>query len=312
MERKRNMQTDQTKKNPLRKRKTSFVMELLILTCLTLAFSVLSPIFNFLNPFSFPVGEILKVSYSENLFFQVDKGILMNSLIMGFINILLFLLVLAFLRPSGIRPDLSRKRNTVSLIILSVFGYLAYIVLSVILASFLSAHVFLSLMAASILTDIYEILIYKLYYEDKSESNALFWEIFRFAIVGLVAAVFDFLACYLVQFICFKGNTSGYVTVIATGCGFLIGVIINYVMSTYMVYKASKSNFSKSFKGIFLFVILSFLGMVIGMVIQTFLYDYLFAKKGMTMFSYPVDFVIRTLIVMVYNYVSRKLIIYRK
>ena len=142
-------------------------------------------------------------------------------------------------------------------------------------------------------------------------SNALFWEIFRFAIVGLVAAVFDFATCFIFQFLIFGGSTALYVTGIATVMGFIIGVTINYLMSTYMVYKAAKSNFSKSAKGIITFLVLSILGLLIGVGIQYVLYDFLFIHIGVSFLTYPVDFVIRTLVVMVYNYITRKLFIYR-
>lgn len=294
-------------------RKLPFWCEILLLISLFLVLSSLGPIFLYMNPMKLPVGESIRISYSENLYFSIDKALIFYSVVSGFLDVFLLLLVCTLIRPSGIRPDYGKHhKNVVSLVLLSLFGLLAFVVLSALLSAFLSGHSYLSLIVASVLTNIYEILIYKLYFEGKSQSNSLFWEIFRFAIVGLVAAVFDFLTCYVVQFIAFRNNTASYVTIISTACGFVIGVIINYLMSTYMVYKASKSGFSKSVKGIVFFVVLSFIGMVIGMGIQSFLYDFLFSRKGIKFFSYPVDFVVRTLIVMVYNYVSRKLLIYRK
>ncbi len=310
----KNMDKKQTEELNLeiRFRKLPLWSEIVLEVSLIAVLSTIGPLFLFFNPFKLVVGEIIKINYSENLYFSIDKTILLYSLIAGILNVFLFVLVCTILRPSGIKPDFGKRhRNIISLVVLSIFGWMAFVVLSSLLSSFLPKHPYLSLIIASLLTDTYEILIYKLYFEGKSQSNNLFWEIFRFAIVGLVAAVFDFLTCYVVQFIAFKNNTSSYVTIVSTACGFVIGVFINYLMSTYMVYKASKSGFSKSFKGIVFFVFLSIVGMVIGMLIQTFLYDYLFAKKQILLFSYPVDFVIRTLIVMVYNYVSRKLLIYR-
>ncbi len=100
-------------------------------------------------------------------------------------------------------------------------------------------------------------------------------------------------------------------TGISTGMGFIVGVVINYLMSTYMVYKNAKSNTSKSIKGMVLFFVLALIGLFIGIGIQYLFYDLLNLKKGITFFSYPVCFVLRTLIVMVYNYISRKLLIYR-
>ena len=164
---------------------------------------------------------------------------------------------------------------------------------------------------SSFLVNIYISLLYKLYLENMSYSNHLFWEIFRFVIVGLVAACFDFLVCYLFQFVIFKGNNNGYVTIVSTIFGFTIGVVINYLLSTYMVYKKNGNKNVKSLKGIIIFLVLAVIGLLLGMLLQFILYDVLFIKKGVMFFTYPVDFVIRTLIVMIYNYISRKLILYK-
>lgn len=311
---KQDNKTINTEQNPMVKKSSIGVFpEILIAFCLCTAVSMIGPLFAFFNPLSFPFGTYLEVAYSENMFFSIDKGILLTSLIVPLFMIPILLLLFAFLRPSGLKPMIGKKgKNLIPLCILSLFGFLAFVVIAALLSSFLKNNVYLPLLVSGILTGIYEYLIYKLYLENKSQSNALFWEIFRFAIVGLVAAVFDFLTCYLVQFVLFRNSKAVYVTIIATACGFLIGVLINYLMSTYMVYKASKSGFSKTVKGIVLFVLLSALGLALGMGIQAFLYDYLFLSKNILLFSYPVDFVIRTLIVMVYNYISRKLLIYRK
>ncbi|MCI7788874.1 MAG: hypothetical protein MR518_05220, partial [Mollicutes bacterium] len=88
-------------------------------------------------------------------------------------------------------------------------------------------------------------------------------------------------------------------------------VIINYLRSTYRVYKATKSNFSKSIVGKIYFLGLAVIGLFIGIGLQYFFYDFLNISKGITIFSYPVCFVLRTLIVMVFNYLTRKIFIYR-
>lgn len=202
------------------------------------------------------------------------------------------------------------KKNWLFYGILSFFGLLAFILISSILINFRISREISFLITGGIVT-IYNILNYKLYFEDYANSNKLFWEIYRFALVGLIAAVFDFVVCYISQFIAFNNSSDWYVTLISVTCGFIIGVTINYFLSTYMVYKASKSNISKTVKGLIIFVILSAIGLGLGIGIQYLLYDFLHVQKGIAFLSYPIDFVIRTLVVMIYNYVSRKLIIYR-
>lgn len=254
-------------------------------------------------------NRLITITYSQGKEFIFDSLFLKTSLFLGIVDILTYLLSFYFLCLSKESPDLTSHR-IIPLIILSLFGYLAYIVI-VLFLSGIDISFSISTFISSLLVGIYEYLIYKMYAEKRTYSNKLFWEIFRFAIVGLVAAVFDFSMCMLFQFYIFKGNEAVYVTIISTMMGFLIGVLINYLMSTYMVYKASKSDLSKSFKGMLIFFILSFIGLMLGVGIQAILYDYLYMNVGISFLTYPVDFVIRTLIVMVYNYISRKLFIYK-
>ena len=254
---------------------------------------------------------VLELTYSEGMTLVVDKGRLVNSLVPAFLSPALTLGLLSFFRPSGLRPEIgTRGRQLLFLSILSLFGVLAYVVLTIVLGGF-GLPVLAVSPVTSLLVQVYVFLLYKLYMEGRYRSNALFWEIFRFAIVGLVAAVFDFLFCYLVQFLAFGGRTDWYVTLLSTACGFLVGVVINYVLSTYMVYRNAKTKTSRTAKGILLFFLLSVLGLLIGMGLQYLLYDYLFLQAKVSFLSYPVDFVIRTLVVMVFNYVTRKLFVYR-
>ncbi len=257
------------------------------------------------------ISDLVEITYSKDKTISFERGLFLASLGFGFLLNLLNMILFYLVRPSRTKPDIGEKGKWLfCLTILALFGYLAFLVLNILLSGW-GIHPFASSFVSSILVSIYDYLIYKLYLEQKTFSNSLFWELFRFAIVGLVAAVFDFITCFVVQFVFFKGNENGYVTILATIAGFIIGVIINYLMSTYMVYKASKSTLSKTPIGILLFVALSAFGLGIGIGIQYFLYDFLYLGKSVSFFTYPIDFVIRTLIVMVYNYISRKLIIYR-
>lgn len=256
-------------------------------------------------------ADILSIQYSADKSIDFAKGFLFSSLTLSMFPPFMIFGILLLLRPSKEKPTFGKNgKNIIFYSVLSLFGILAYLVISIYLSS-LSVSYYASILITSILVNTYQIFIYKLYIEDRTHSNHLFWEIFRFAIVGLVAAVFDFLMCFIFQFYVFDGSTAFYVTGISTALGFIVGVTINYLMSTYMVYKNTKSNTSKTMKGIILFLILAVIGLFIGIGIQYFLYDFLNLKKGVSFFSYPICFVTRTLIVMVYNYISRKLLIYR-
>jgi putative flippase GtrA len=285
-------------------------VELVLDACIIFLCALIGPLMVGMG--MFPVGEYdsYLLIYSADKSFQLSTALTLDALVGAFVFFPFLYLLLFLLRPSGIKPSIGEKGKwLIALAILTLFGVLAYFVITVIFSTVTSGEK--AIFLAGVLTGIYDVLIYKLYLEQRTLSNHLFWEIFRFAIVGLVAAVFDFLTCYLVQFVAFGGKEAAYVTIIATCCGFLVGVTINYLMSTYMVYKAAHSDFGKSTKGIVLFVGLSALGLVLGIFLQWFFYDFLCLTKNIAVFSYPVDFVIRTLVVMVYNYVTRKLFIYK-
>ncbi|MCR5692912.1 MAG: GtrA family protein [Bacilli bacterium] len=255
--------------------------------------------------------ETFEIAYGGGDPLIREKGTLIVSLINGFAVNLATLTAFYFIRPSGIKPVLGEKcRNLILLIILSLFGVLAHVVLGI-LVPVVSIPQFLIQAAIAIIVGVYDLFIYKLYMENRTYSNSLFWEIFRFGIVGLVAAVFDFLTVFAFRFGVFGSGTEWYVTLVATTCGFIVGVTINYLMSTYMVYKASKSNLAKTAKGVVFFVVLSAIGLGIGIGLEYLLYDLFFLSLGIAIFIYPVVFVVRTLVVMVYNYLSRKLLIYK-
>ena len=285
--------------------------EIVYVLALSFVLSFVGVLFLNSNLISFKNNDLFSFIYSENMTLNLSKTLLIDSVIFSFIFFILFYFITWLVKPSGLTPiSIKKYNNYIYLFILSLFGVLAAAVISSLLyVAGLSTS--FSLAMSLFITGIYYYLIYKLYVEEKNNSNLIYWEIFRFAIVGLVAAVFDFALSYIIQFVIFKGNQNILVTILSTAGGFIIGVVINYLMSTFMVYKAAKSNFSKSLKGILFFVGLAIVGLFIGIGLQTFLYNYLFLTVGVKFFSYPIDFIIRTLIVMIYNYISRKLLIYK-
>jgi membrane protein len=291
------------------KAKHSIKIELLTSFSIVLFVSLIGTLLGSLFPLK--MDEVIDFTYSSGKVFTFAPSFAIAATCIGFIVTFLSILSLTLIRPSGITPLLGKRgKNLIFLSLLSIFGVLAYLVISLFLAG-MKISPYMSMFIAGTLVAIYDTFIYKLYLEERTYSNHLFWEIFRFAIVGLVAAVFDFLLCFIFQFYVFHGGNAWYVTGISTAMGFCLGVIINYLMSTYMVYKNTKTDTSKTIKGMALFLILAVIGLLIGIGIQYLFYDYLNLKVGVTFFSYPIVFIFRTLIVMVYNYISRKLFIYK-
>lgn len=148
-------------------------------------------------------------------------------------------------------------------------------------------------------------------------SSPLTREIVRFLLVGGGATIVDFLAMSLVLWAMqpaiypnflsvFLGGTqepSTLATVIGTGCGFLVGLAFNYIFSVLFVYK-EKGN-SKTMGGFLLFSLLSAGGLAIHLLGMYLGYDLLHINEWIVK-------IILTAVVLVYNYITRKVLIFRK
>jgi putative flippase GtrA len=161
----------------------------------------------------------------------------------------------------------------------------------------------------------------------KKDSKSL--EIIRFLVIGVVATGFDFLTKLLVSS-WMKGLDSWLILGISTLAGFVIGVIVNYIFSILWVFQnvADKGAAKKQSK-FWLFVLLGFVGLVISEVIfygshyllinvsDINIVDGSNSPKEITkgdwgflsdknFWVYFAIFCISTLIVLVWNYKSRK------
>ena len=163
-------------------------------------------------------------------------------------------------------------------------------------------------------------------------------ELVRFLICGIAAALTDYLFCQLVILIFNSANISIpwiWLTVISTAIGFIFGVLVNYLLSTYWVYQNVDKNVNtKSTRFIILFVLLSLaaMGLSIGamllcdVVIVNGLsmasivelsvmdlikgYGWGFLAQGI-FWAYFISFCIKTLVGLVFNYFTRKYILYK-
>ncbi len=150
-----------------------------------------------------------------------------------------------------------------------------------------------------------------------NEKYPLAFEIIRFLIVGGIATVVDFFTMGIVLYLfnpsiyphfynVFYGGTDSpslLANMVGTGLGFVVGLIINYVLSVFFVF-INKGK-SKSTKGFLQFAVLSAIGLAIhelGM----------YLLGGLLGINEWIVKIVITLIVLVYNYLSRKLLIFKK
>ncbi len=148
-------------------------------------------------------------------------------------------------------------------------------------------------------------------------QQTLLGEILRFVFVGGVATVIDFLFMGITLYIFAPENYPNFFNVffgakvsptalaaaVSTGVGFLFGLTSNYILSVLFVF--NEKGKSKTVKGFLVFCLFS-LG---GLLIQEVGMWLLFGKIGVNEWIVKI---LMTLVVLVYNYVTRKIFIFRK
>ena len=121
---------------------------------------------------------------------------------------------------------------------------------------------------------------------------------FRYAFVGGIAFVVDFVTYTLVC----QAGTTWQITALATTAGFVTGIITNFILSKKFVFQ-EKSN-AKSGYGEFIgYVLIGIVGFGLNMLLM-----YL-ATEMLSMNRYAAKIVV-AIIVLVYNYLARKIILY--
>ncbi len=156
----------------------------------------------------------------------------------------------------------------------------------------------------------------KIWYEKFNESHKNLCEIIRFVIVGGIATLIDFLVTAIILYLFDPslypkfynvwingGDPTTIAAVISSGLGFCISLVANYLLSVLFVYE-EKGN-SKTIKGIILFVVLSVGGLLLNMLGMWLGYDICGINEWITKIA-------MTLIVLIYNYVTRKLFIFKR
>lgn len=169
---------------------------------------------------------------------------------------------------------------------------------------------------------------------DKKKSKGR--ELVRFIICGIAATIIDYLICQLVVLICQNGINQYAIIAISTFFGFVGGTVVNYFISTFWVYQnVDKDVKSKSPKFILIFVILSLISTALsigvmmlsnlittsiwgeaGNIVNVSIID-LIKKYGIAFLTqqsfwiYFVSFCIRVVISLAFNYVTRKVFLYK-
>ena len=157
------------------------------------------------------------------------------------------------------------------------------------------------------------------------------WELVKFLITGVVCAIADFLTTSLFLKIC-AGLPLTAQSAIALLAGFIVGVTLNYILSTFWVFKGKQDrSVTKSTRFIVLFVIFSAIAYglsygtyelcrlifnnawSININEATINYILQFTFWGDALFwLYFLAFFLKTLVGLIWNYFTRKYILYKR
>ncbi len=174
----------------------------------------------------------------------------------------------------------------------------------------------------------------------KKEANKkkLSLELIRFFFVGVLCTVIDFALSYVIVW-ALADNLSainewtGYVSfAIAVTVGFVVSCCVNFVLSRTVVFKNVDKNINtKTAKAFWTYFFLAVGGWLIGLGLQeagVYLCNYLWELDisldianvswsnlletgGLAFWAFLVIFVIKTIVTLVYNYLTRKFIIFK-
>ena len=133
----------------------------------------------------------------------------------------------------------------------------------------------------------------------------LFWEFFRYAIVGGIAFVADWGTLFIFREYVFTGETKAGLAA-ATAAGFIAGLIVNYVLSLIFVFRSADNK--SSGKGVRAFVVFTVIG-IIGLGLTEL---GMYAGVYLLNWHYLIVKIIVAALVLIWNYCGRKIFVFNK
>lgn len=128
---------------------------------------------------------------------------------------------------------------------------------------------------------------------NKFINSKIFKQIMKFGVVGVVAFLVDYILLYaLTEYL-------GVYYLVSSTISFVVSLIVNYVLSIYWVFDVKKK---QTIKEVSLFVFLSVIGLIINQIIM-------YLGSDILAIHYMICKLFATFIVMVYNFITRKIFI---
>jgi putative flippase GtrA len=154
----------------------------------------------------------------------------------------------------------------------------------------------------------------------RQTKRELFWEIFRFLLVGGLATVVDYVVSALFHGLVLPPKLIGetWSLIISTALGFSAGLLVNWFLSLAFVFKAVRDKKQASSKKSFLvYCVVCLIGLAIsllGMQLVQILPNFpLFGVKKFlgSSWTWWLMKIALTLIVLIWNYVGRKFFVFK-
>ncbi len=141
--------------------------------------------------------------------------------------------------------------------------------------------------------------------EKKEKLLRLFWEFFRYALVGGIAFLVDYGTLILFRELILTGGSS-WELMLSAAAGFVTGLVTNYVLSLVFVFrKTENSGNGKSLSAFIIFTVIGIIGLGLTELIM-------YLGTELLHISYLIVKIAAAAIVLVWNYVGRKLLIFNK
>ena len=116
-------------------------------------------------------------------------------------------------------------------------------------------------------------------------------QFFKFGVVGVIAFIVDYLSLYLLT------EFLNVYYLISSIISFLLSIIVNYLLSIKWVFDIKKK---QSFKDVIVFTLLSAIGLLINLLVM-------YLSVEVFKIHYMIGKLIATFIVMIWNFVTRKM-----
>ena len=159
----------------------------------------------------------------------------------------------------------------------------------------------------------------------KQTKTQLLWEIIRFLIVGGTATLVDYFVFWLFDGLLLPALPiegawwSTASLIIATALGFCVGLVVNWLLSLSFVFKTvGNKRQAGSAKSFWIFVLIGVIGLLlteVGVVVLVAVFPQMEIFGRASIFGMAIEKllakVIMTCIVLVWNYVGRKLFVFK-